>query len=105
MSSRTKWVQCNGVVYSVGCVVMLNTAPTFGQLNDIILTDVDICLFVCNILSTEGYVDHLHAFEVHQEKPIPIVFYKQSDLTDYHPLGLYKLNDSLYVVPKYSIEE
>ena len=98
-------MQCNGVVYSVGCVVVLSTAPTFGQLHDILLTEADICIFVCIILVTEGYVDHLHAFEVHQEKPTPLTFCKQRDLTDYHPLGLYKLNGSLYVIPKHYIEE
>ena len=84
---------------------MLSTAPVFGQLHDILLTKVDICIFVCNILGTEGYVDHLHAFELHHEKPTPLTFCKQQDLSDYHPLGLYKLDDSLYVVIKYYIEE
>ena len=56
---RTKWIELKGTRYSVGCIV-LNSSPTFGLLIDILLTDVDEHLFVCEALKLERYAEHLH---------------------------------------------
>ena len=102
---RTKWIELKETRYSLGCIVVLNSSPTFGLLIDILLTDVDEHLFVCETLKLERYAEHLHAYEVAREKPTPIAFCKQRDLSDYHPLALYKLTDAMYNVPKYNIED
>ena len=94
-----------GTRYSVGCIIVLNSSPTFGLLIDILLTDVDEHLFVCEALKLERYAEYLHAYEVAREKPTPIAFCKQRNLSDYHPLALYKLTDAMYIVPKYNIED
>ena len=104
-SCRTNLIQLKGTRYSIGCIVVLDSEPTFGLLIDILLTDVDICLFVCDVLKTGGHVEHLHAFEVIKEKPTPVVFYKQTDSADHHPLASYELNDAMYIVPKYVIDD
>ena len=101
---RTKWIQIRGSRYSVGCIV-LNSEPVFGQIVDILLTAVDMCLLVCEVLTTDGYVEHFHAFEVSKETPTPLAFCSPQELADYHILGLYKLNHAMYVVPKYHIGE
>ena len=49
-------------------------------------------MFVCEVLTTDRYVEHYHAFEVSREVPTPVVFCSQKDLADFHALGLFKLN-------------
>ena len=43
-----------------------------------------MCLFVCEILTTDGYSEHFHAFEVSKETPTPVAFCSQKELADYH---------------------
>ena len=103
-----------GTKYCEGAVVVLAsnscTLPTFGRIIDIVMVDVDIPLFVCEIFETEEFVAHLHAFVVKPQKPIPTTILKQSEFADHHVLGLYKLNLcqsdtlSLYIVPKYNLD-
>ena len=62
-------------------------------------------MFVCDVLTTEGYVEHFHAFEVSKETPTPLAFHSPKELADYHILGLYTLNRAMYVVPNYYIGE
>ena len=50
------------------------------------LIEVDMCLFVCEVLTTDGYVEHFHAFEVSRETPTPEAFYSPKELADYHIL-------------------
>ena len=81
---RLKWVQMQETkYYCQGAVVVLDssscTLPTFGQTIDIVVVDVDIPLFVCEILETEEIVTHLHAFVVKTKKPIPITILKQNE--------------------------
>lgn len=103
---RTSYAEIDGVRYSKGSVVVLSTKevlPTFGHIIDIILTDVDVCTFVCEVLHSEGFVEHFHAYEVTCPKPIPIVFCKKNDLSDYHVLSICKQHQSMYVVQKYHL--
>ena len=86
--------------------MVLNSEPVFGQIIDILLTEVDIiCLFVCEVLTVDRYAEHYHAFEVSRDVPTPVVFCSQKDLSDFHAMGLYKVNHAQYVVPKYYIED
>jgi len=74
---------------------------------DIILTDSENVHFVCEALTTEEFSEHLHSFIVRREKPTPLVICKQDELSDYHPLGVYKLRlfttTCLYVVLQYNL--
>ena len=54
----------------------------FGQIVDILLTEVDMCLFVCEVLTTDGYVEHFHVFEVSKETPTPVAFCSPKELAD-----------------------
>ena len=78
--------------------------PTFGIIINILLITLEPYL-VCEVLHTEEFFAHLHAFIVQRNKPIPIVFCKPDELPDYHTLGLYTLQlfqDShvtQYIVP------
>ena len=57
-------------------------------------------------MTTDGYVEHFHVFEVSEETPTLVAFCSPKELTDYHIiLGLYKLNHAMYVVPNYYIGE
>jgi len=71
---------------------------------DIIVTDSDNVHFVCE---AQEFSEHLHCFIVQTEKPTPLVICKQDELSDYHPLGLYKLRlfttTCLYIVPQYHL--
>ena len=105
---RANYVEINGIRYSNGCVVVLNTSaviPIFGCVIDVLLTDVDNCLFVCEELQSEEFVEHFHAYKVNREiaDAIPLVICKHKEFSDYHVLGLYKHDDSMYVVPKYHL--
>ena len=44
------------------CVIALAAdaagVPTFGFLFDIFLTDVDKCLFICEVLETDEFTEH-----------------------------------------------
>ena len=68
---RANFVQINGTRYSKECVIALaaDTAgvPTFGFLSDILLTDVDNCLFVCEVLETDQKI--LQNITIHTESP------------------------------------
>ena len=94
---------------SKGIIVLASSEilPTFGIIIDIILMDNENAYFVCEELTTEEFSGHLHSFVVRRETPIPLVFCKQHELSDYHPLGLYRLRlfrtTCLYVVPQYHL--
>ena len=93
-----------GSHYPKGCIVLLNSSPTFGQLLDILIFNVDEVLFTCEVLKTVHFVPHFHAYEVCREKPCPLVFCKQNDFADDHVLGVYSIDNCMYIVPKYNIE-
>ena len=94
-------------MYKRGAVVVLKNMllPEFGLITDIIVYDVDCCLFVCHMLITNCYAPHFHSFEVKLSEPSVIEVVKQTALADYHPLGLYSLSSHSYVSFKYHIME
>lgn len=102
-------MQLHGTKYQEGAIVTLasNTLPLFGRILDILVVDVDTVYFVCEMLETEEFCTHLHAFVVSTQKPIPLIVIKQSELVDFHVIGLYKLRlfdqerTTMYVVPNF----
>ena len=99
-------MEIKGTKYSQGGVTVLEAdiIPTFGLIIDLLVVDVDICLFVCEVLVVECFEEHLHAFKVFKERPASLAICKHKELADYHVLSLYKHHHSLYVVPKYSLD-
>lgn len=106
LTNSVKWVQIKGTKYSKGSVTVIeaNIIPTFGIIVDLLVVDVDICLFVCEVLTTEYFEEHLHAFKVSRETPVSLAICQHKELADYHVLSLYKHHHSLYVVPKYNLD-
>lgn len=104
---RTNFIQINGIRYSKGCVVVLTTddvLPVFGLILEVLLTgEINTHMFICEVLETIEFVDHNHAYKVSKRRPAPIVMCTQSDLSDYHILGLYQLYSVFYIVLKYYI--
>ena len=103
-----KWVQIKGTKYSIGSITVIKTdvIPTFGLVVDLLVVDVDICLFVCEVLETEYFDEHLHAFKVSKElsSHVSLAICRHKELADYHVLSLYKHHHSLYIVPKYNLD-
>ena len=106
------WIKIGGTQYVEGCIVALDSSEIitiFGMIIDILLIENDAPYFVCEVMTTEEYSDHLHSFVLKRVSPTPIIFCKHQELADYHALGLYKLRlfedslPSLFVVPKYHI--
>lgn len=98
--------------YVEGCVVVLDSSealPIFGIIINILLIKSDEQYFVCEVLDTEKFSSHFHSFVAKRTKPIPIVFCKPDDLSDYHTLGRYSLrlnHDTVithYIVPQYHL--
>ena len=109
---RVTWIQLQGTKYVEGCVVVLDSTeilPIFGIIINILLIKPAEPYFVCEVLDTEKFSSHFHSFVVQRTKPIPIVFCKPDDLSDYHTLGLYSLRLSHetvtthYIVPQYHL--
>ena len=91
---RVAWIQLQGVKYVEGCVVVLDSSeilPTFGVISTILFIKPDEPHFVCELLQTKEFSTHVHSFIVQRDNPIPIVFCKPDQLSDYHTLGLYSL--------------
>ena len=103
--SRLHWIEVLGTIYKPGGVVVLSVdlLPKFGYISDIIVFDVDNYSLVCEVLHTECFHKHYHAYEVSHDTAPSFVFVKQSDLADHSVLGLYKL--SRFVSLKYHIME
>jgi len=63
----------------------------FGLIIDILLIGNDDPYFVCEVMTTAEYSDHLHSFVLKGVHPTPIIFCKDQELADHHTLGPYKL--------------
>ena len=109
-SCRLSWVQVDVTVYYHGDVVVLENEllPTFGVIKDMIVFDVDRYYFVCEVLSTECFVNHFHSFEVTKQNPTKYSICKQPDFVDHHILHAYSVTSyphSLFVPLKYHLIE
>ena len=54
------WARIKGTLYKHGAVVIVNNdlLPEFGHITDIIIYDIDCCLFVCHMLTTSCFSPH-----------------------------------------------
>ena len=59
-----------GTKYSQGSITVNESdiIPRFGLLVDLLIVDVD----VCEVLKTEYFEEHLHAFKVSKESPVSL---------------------------------
>ena len=64
--NRCSWVNICGTVYKPGNIVVVSSdlLPIFGNILDIIVYDITQCYFVCELLITNGFSHHYHAYEV-----------------------------------------
>ena len=92
------------------CCIRLVRNPTNIWSNQYyLLIKPDEPHFVCELLQTKEFATHFHGFIMQRESPIPIVFCKPDQLSDYHTLGLYsfRYNQDIvrtnYIVPKYHL--
>ena len=97
-------------MYKPGAIVLLENhlLPEFAEITDIIVYDVDHCLFVCHPFITNCFVCHFHSFEVQDSEQSAVKFIKQTELADHHTLGLYSLpsrSHSKFVPLKYHVIE
>ena len=107
-SCRCSWVKINGTVYKPDNIVAVynNLMPVFGRIIDIIVVSITDCYFVCEIFTTVTFNTHYHAYEVQeQRRPTRLVVCKQSELIDYHVLGMYHLSNTIFVPLKYYLPE
>ena len=79
--------------------------PLFGIITDIVVHHADHVYFVCNVLHTECFNSHFHAYEVSKTKDYD--FCTHSDLIDHHVLSLYSLSSytTCFIPMKYHLEE
>ena len=87
-------------MYKHGAIILVENhlLPEFAEITDVIVYDVDHCLFVCHLLVTHCFLNHFHSFEVQYSEPPVVKLIKQTELADHHPLGLYSL-------PSYSLSK
>lgn len=101
----------NSVVYKKRAIVVLaaeeDDLPVFGEIQHVVVVDVDNYYFVVLILDTICFQPHLHSYEVQHPSSPEYGVVKPNDLVDHHPLGLYTctvLHQSLQLVSlKYHI--
>lgn len=102
------WVKIGGSVYKMDDIVAVSTnlLPVFGRILAIIMQDVTQCYFICEILITDCFNSHYHAYEVRKQKlPTPIIICHQSTFVDHHVLGLYHVSSLSFVSLKYYLPE
>ena len=77
--------------YKPNAVVILKSEllPEFGEIIDIIVTNVGKCWLVCKVYLIECFAPHFHAYVVHSHPAIQLV--QQSNLIDNHPVSLYHI--------------
>ena len=80
--------------------------PLFGKIVDIIVYNVDTCVFLLQEYVTECYSSHFHSYEVSIGPYYTYRACEQTDFVDYHPLCVYSLPSGTQYVPlKYHITE
>ena len=107
---RVAWIQLQGVKYVEGCVVVLDSSEillTFGVISTILLIKPDEPHFCLRTTPDKRIFYTLSQFYCAKDSPIPIVFCKPYQQSEYHTLGLYslRLNQDIvrtnYIVSKY----
>ena len=105
---RSSWVTIKGTTYKPLNIVVVGSSllPVFGRIISILIEQVTKCYFVCEVLTTETFNPHFHAYEVQaQEKPTPLVICTQNDFIDHHVLALYHVSQLELVPLKYHVPE
>ena len=94
-------MKVNGITYNTGYIVVLsvNLTPLFGQIQNIIVYDINSYYFVCELLDTVCFCEHFHSYEISVTSGIVIV--KHNELYDHTPLYLYHVNNQSYISLKY----
>ena len=96
-----------GQEYSAGDVVVVKTGNGTASLRKIeyVLLDfaADQCRLVCSSFASSQYDSSLLAFRVEQGRRLESV--RLEDLADHHPLGIYHVHNSFFVVLKYNISK
>lgn len=101
--SQAKAIYVDGQRYTSGESVLLSFTDdeyNFGMIEKVLLIHGLVYLY-CNILETEFYEHHLHAYQVNPTGKKVIL--KIKDLLDYHPLAIYEMSDLMYTVLRYHI--
>ena len=105
---RSSWVKIGGTVYKEDNIVAVSSdlLPVFGKILTIVMIDVTQCYFVCELLITDCFNSHYHAYEVSKHiTPTPIVICRQTDFIDHHVLGLYHVSSLNLISLKYYLPE
>ena len=100
-------MKCGTTTYKPGYFVVLESSllPLFGEIKDILVYNVDECVFVIQTYTTLCYLNHFHSYEVSKD-PGSFQALQPSHLIDYHPLFLYTLPNNKTVIPlKYYLAE
>ena len=63
--NRSSWVKIGGTVYKPDNIVAISSdlLPVFGKIIDVLIVSVTDCYFVCELLVTDSFNSHNHAYE------------------------------------------
>lgn len=106
MYYRIQWAKLGNTKYQRGVFIILQSSilPSFGEILDVIVINIDTCLFVIREYTTECFLHHYQAYEVSKNQAVSV--YKFSDFVDYYPLTSYTLqNGKKVIILKYHIVE
>ncbi len=101
---RVKWILVNGTKYNLSSVLIIgyeDDLPKFGKVSEILVTVGSAIVFEVNVLYTETYDLHYHAYIIKpstQNYSFPL-----SQVLSFHPLTLNILNHVNFIVLKYHI--
>ena len=96
---RVSWTKINGTMYKPGAVVVLHSSllPTFGEIVEIVVFNVDESYFLVKEYETECFSKHYHCYDVKLTDPLSLKAVKYSQLADYHSLSLYRVTETFKV--------
>ena len=69
----------------------MELVPIFGVIEDVMVFDVDVCYLACEVLITDCFVNHFHAYQVYRQQPQQYFFCKQKNLFDHTVLAAYEI--------------
>ena len=103
------WAEIGGTMYKPGAFIVLadNILPKFYEIIDIVVFNVELCLFYCKQYVTNCFIPHFNSYEILESQSCPL-FCSYNDLLDYHPLSAYCLSsypNSKLIPAKYHFVE
>lgn len=87
-------------------VLSMDLVPTFGVIADITVSDTDDIIIICEVLKTENFSHHLHAYKTHKQSSTEYWIGRQRDLYNHTVLAAYTCDDQpgLFNIPlKYQL--